>query len=218
MVRKLIILGAGGTSREIAGAVRDVNQRELHWDLLGYLDDDPALHGAQIDGLPVLGLLETAGRSEAQVIIGVARAKNPGVRRSIVERLNLPRERYATIVHPSASVSPHAKTGAGTAILHNVVITSGTVVGDHVLILQNVTMAHDQVVEDFVTIAPGATIAGGVRLKQGSYIGAGSAILDGVSVNEGALVGIGSVVLWDVPAGATVVGNPAQALLNTPRR
>lgn len=199
MVRKLIILGAGGTSREIAGAVRDVNQRELHWDLLGYLDDDPALHGAQIDGLPVLGLLETAGRSEAQVIIGVARAKNPGVRRSIVERLNLPRERYATIVHPSASVSPHAKTGAGTAILHNVVITSGTVVGDHVLILQNVTMAHDQVVEDFVTIAPGATIAGGVRLKQGSYIGAGSAILDGVSVNEGALVGIGSVVLWMFP-------------------
>jgi sugar O-acyltransferase (sialic acid O-acetyltransferase NeuD family) len=218
MVRKLIILGAGGTSREIAGAVRDVNQRQLQWDLLGYLDDDPALHGAQIDGLPVLGPIEAARCSEAQIIIGVARAKDRGIRRGIVERLALPRERYATIIHPSASVSPYAKIGAGTAILHNVVITSGTAVGDHVLISQNVTMAHDQVVEDFVTVAGGAMIAGWVRLKHGSYIGAGSTILDGVTVNEGALVGIGSVVIRDVPAGATVAGNPARVLPNLPRR
>ena len=223
MVRKLIILGAGGTSREIAGAVRDLNQRQSQWDLLGYLDDDAARHGTQVDGLPVLGPIDVAHCAEAHVIIGVARAgvarsQDRGIRGRIVDRLALPAERYATVVHPSASVSPYSKIGAGTAILHNVVITQGTAVGHHVLILQNATLAHDQVVEDFVTIAPAATICGGVRLKQGCYIGAGSTILDGITVNDGALVGIGSVVMQDVPAGATVAGNPARRLPDFPRR
>jgi len=218
MVRKLMILGAGGTSREIAGAVRDLNQRQSQWDLQGYLDDDPALQGTRIDGLPVLGPIDAAHCAEAQVIIGVARAQDRGLRCRIAERLALPAERYATILHPSASLSPYAKTGAGTAILHNVVITQGTAVGDHVLILQNATLAHDQIVEDFVTIAPAATICGGVRLKRGCYIGAGSTIMDGITVNEGALVGIGAVVMQDVPAGATVAGNPARLLPDFPRR
>ena len=42
MIRELLIIGAGGTSREIAGVVDDINRRESHWNLLGFLDDDPA--------------------------------------------------------------------------------------------------------------------------------------------------------------------------------
>ncbi|HYL78865.1 MAG TPA: acetyltransferase [Bryobacteraceae bacterium] len=212
MPAELLILGAGGASREIAGAVADVNRAEPRWKLLGFLDDDPAKQDTHIDGLRVLGTIDSARRSTARIVIGVARWQNPCVRRNIVERLALPRERYATIIHPSASVSPYAQVGNGTAILQNVVITPGTAIGDHVLVMQNVTMAHDQVVEDFVTIAPGAVIAGAVRLKQGCYIGARSVIMNGVTVNEGALVGIGSVVLRDVPAGRTASGNPAHQL------
>jgi maltose O-acetyltransferase len=37
-------------------------------------------------------------------------------------------------------------------------------------------------------------------------------VLKGVTIGDGAIVGAGSVVTRDVPAGATVVGNPAEPL------
>ncbi|MGD6390580.1 DapH/DapD/GlmU-related protein, partial [Xanthomonas citri pv. citri] len=44
------------------------------------------------------------------------------------------------------------------------------------------------------------------------WIGGGASLLPGVAVGDGALIGAGSVVTRDVPAGATVVGNPARVL------
>jgi maltose O-acetyltransferase len=41
-------------------------------------------------------------------------------------------------------------------------------------------------------------------------MGAGAIILPGVTIGNDALVGAGSVVTRDVPAGATVVGDPAR--------
>jgi sugar O-acyltransferase (sialic acid O-acetyltransferase NeuD family) len=216
-VRDLVIIGAGGTSREIADAVDDINRREPRWNLVGFLDDDAAKQGTSVDGIPVLGTIAATADNDAQFIIGIASWRNPEARRGIVVRLGLPPERYATIIHPSALISSHAVIGAGTAILQNVVITPGTIVGDHTLILQNVTMAHDQVVEDCVTIASGATVAGSVRLRAGCYLGAGCTVMNGVTVNGGALVAVGAVVMNDVPAGRTVAGNPARPLPNLRR-
>ena len=51
-------------------------------------------------------------------------------------------------------------------------------------------------------------------VKKGAKIGANASILAGVIIGEGAVVGLGAVVLKDVPAGATVVGNPAR-IINT---
>lgn len=212
VIKDLLIIGAGAFSRQIAGAVADVNRSERRWRLLGFLDDDPAKHGSVIDGLRVLGCAELAIESGARLIIGIASWRNRLARRGVAERLALPRERYATIVHPSASIARDARLGAGTAILQNVVIANGSALGDHVLISPNVSLAHDQVLEDFVTIASGAVVAGYVHVGSNSYIGAGSAIRDGVIVHENAMVGIGAVVIHDVPAGCTVCGNPARPM------
>lgn len=47
-------------------------------------------------------------------------------------------------------------------------------------------------------------------IKKGASIGSGSTIMSNITVGENAIVGAGSVVTKDVPAGATVIGNPAR--------
>jgi maltose O-acetyltransferase len=49
-----------------------------------------------------------------------------------------------------------------------------------------------------------------VRIGRNAWIGGGAIILPGVTIGDDALVGAGSVVTRDVPAGATVFGNPAR--------
>ena len=51
-----------------------------------------------------------------------------------------------------------------------------------------------------------------VAIGSNVWIGGGAIILPGVSVGDDAIVGAGSVVTHDVPAGASVAGNPAQVL------
>ncbi|MNJ61182.1 Maltose O-acetyltransferase [compost metagenome] len=49
-----------------------------------------------------------------------------------------------------------------------------------------------------------------VKIGNNVWIGGGAIILPGVTVGDHAVIGAGSVVTRDVPARATVVGNPAR--------
>jgi len=49
-------------------------------------------------------------------------------------------------------------------------------------------------------------------VRRGATIGANATIMCGVTIGENAVVGAGAVVVKDVPAGTTVVGNPARPL------
>lgn len=52
-----------------------------------------------------------------------------------------------------------------------------------------------------------------IHVGRNVWIGGGAIILPGVRIGDDALIGAGAVVTRDVPAGATVVGNPARVLM-----
>jgi hypothetical protein len=54
----LIFLGAS-PFREVGELVRDINDVAPTFDLRAVLDDDPSLHGTEVEGLPILGSLDT---------------------------------------------------------------------------------------------------------------------------------------------------------------
>ena len=95
-------------------------------------------------------------------------------------------------------IGHRCKVGALTQIPPGVVIEDEVFVGPHACFTN-----------DRRPKAVGAWKRATTLVKKGASIGANATILCGVTIGEGAMVGAGAVVTKDVPAGATVVGNPA---------
>ncbi|HEX4791826.1 MAG TPA: NeuD/PglB/VioB family sugar acetyltransferase, partial [Actinospica sp.] len=214
MGRELYIVGAGGFARETAqvlAACIPAFGKSLR--LLGFLDDDPALTGSSVDGVPVVGPSAAVHDAPyAAVVLCVGNPGDPSARERLADRLGLQPQRYATVVHPSVSVSVDSVVGPGTVLLAQSVLTAGVRVGAHVAMMPRVVLTHDDVVEDFATLGSGVLLGGGVRIGRGAYIGAGAMVREKVAIGAGSVVGMGAVVLHDVPPGEVWVGNPARRL------
>ncbi|GAA4118633.1 sugar O-acetyltransferase [Aminobacter aganoensis] len=97
---------------------------------------------------------------------------------------------------------------AGCTILDTapVRIGAGTMLGPNV---QVYCPEHHR---DPVKRRAGLEIARPVTIGRNAWIGGGAIIRGGVEIGDDAIVGAGSVVTKSVPAGATVVGNPARPI------
>jgi len=213
MTRRLAILGTGGSAYDVLDIVGGLNAQSPTWEVAGFLDDAQAPGSRYLD-LPILGALKDAARFPDCSFINVIGSENSYRRRAeIVHSTGLAAERFATLVHPKASVSPWARLGRGVYVSFGASIGGGVVTGDHVSFSPACVIGHDSVIADCALIAPAAVISGFVRVGGSCYVGAGAMIRQRLQIGDSALVGMGAVVLRDVAPGATVVGNPARLLV-----
>src|SRR5262249_19959611 len=183
------------------------------WTPLGFLDDNPERHGGLVDGLPVLGAVEAlADHPDAAVVLCTGSTRDQASRKRLADRLGLPPERYATVVHAPASLARGTLVGPGGVLLAGVVVTAPQRIGAHVVAMPHVVLTHDDEVGDFATLAARVSVAGTVTVGEGAYLGAGALIREGLAVGRWSLVGMGAVVLSDVPPFEVWVGNPARRL------
>lgn len=212
----LLLVGAGGFARETLELIRAVNRAEPKWDVIGLLDDDPGLRGSAIHGVEVIGPSEVVhDHPHAAVVACVASPDDPMRRLALVSRLDLPPERYTSLVHPTAVVPESAWIGPGSVIHATAVLTADVRVGAHVAVMPAVVLTHDDVVGEGATLGAGARLAGGVTIERGAYIGSGALLRERVVVGEGAIVGMGAVVTRPVPAREVWVGVPAERWRST---
>ncbi|MFF3037087.1 acetyltransferase [Arthrobacter citreus] len=205
----LLLLGAGGLAREVLAAVR----RTEEWRVIGFLDDDPSLHSAKVEGVPVLGGLDTAGDYPGCRFL--ACAGSGSARASMVQALasaGVAEDRFAVFVDRGAYLTEGCTVGAGSIILAGTVLTAAVTVGRHTAVMPNCTLTHDDVLEDYATLASGVCLGGGVHVGPGAYLGMGATVRQGVRLGAGTVVGMGAAVLRDVPGGQTWAGVPAREL------
>ncbi|HEY3750308.1 MAG TPA: NeuD/PglB/VioB family sugar acetyltransferase [Pseudonocardiaceae bacterium] len=208
--RPLLLLGAGGLTKETLVAVRA--QPDV-WRPIGVLDDNPVRHGDNVDGVPVIGATDRVhDYPDAAVVPCVASSQRPTARLRLTERLGLLSDRWATIVHPAASIAPGTVIGEGSIVLAGVVVTAPITIGPYLMAMPHVLLTHDDELAAGVTLAGRATLAGGVKVGCGAYLGQGSMVREGLTIGAGAVLGMGSVVLVDVPDGQTWAGVPARKL------
>jgi len=213
MLKDIIIVGAGGTGREVATVIDEINNLERKWNLLGFLDDDTEKYRKEYNGYPVLGPVNTATNyPTCRFLLVLGNHRDLRLTKKVLDRLGLAGNRFATVVHPSVGLSKYAEVGPGTIVMQNCVIAPNTRVGSHVLVLPGAHIGHDCDVADHVVIAPNAVLLGGVCIREGCYIGANATILQKIKVGPRACVGMGAAVFADVGPDVTVVGNPARLL------
>jgi len=213
--QKLVILGAGGNATVIASAVEDIIAVGGNYEILGYLDDMKE-KGEVINNYPVLGIIPDASSyledKDIMFVYSLLTAKKVDERIDKLMKLNLPIERFATLVHPQATVSRYSSLGKGVVIMPGVVVSPNVSIGNFVLIYANSLIGHDSILEDYCFIANCVSTGSTVVVKKGAYLGSNSSVREKIAIGENSLVGLGAVVLKDVPPGSTVVGNPAKVL------
>ena len=216
MPKPVLLFPFGGNAREALSVIREINRVTQEWDVLGFLDDDPALWGQRFAGASVLGstsLLKEYGDSWLLAVPG--RSQSFTRRLQIIQSLGVPLSRFATVVHPSVFVGEGTQIGNNTVIMPNCVLTAGVTVGNHVVMLPGTVVSHDASIGDGTLIGSNVSISGGVTVEPNCYIGTGAKIIEEITIGSQALVGLGAIVVRDVPEGAVVVGCPARPISKT---
>ena len=159
MLRKLIILGSGGYGR----TVYDVAEQ------LGYsitvLDDSDNEHPLDSFSLYI--------KNDVEFIPAFG---NNEFRLSWLERIEKAGGKPATLVHPSAYISPRAHVSEGCVVLPGAIINARTRIGKGCIINLGATVDHDVLVEDGVHLCIRCIIKGENRISRCEKIEAGEII------------------------------------------
>ena len=215
MMSQLIgIYGASGFGKEVMPLVRQ-HYSQLNQDNIIFIDDGGRLE--QLDGYRVLTYQQFMQHPATQKAVTIAIADSQ-VREKLNAKLVQDNIEIINVIANNALQYDNITMGKGSIICGFVHLTSNIKIGKgfHANIYSYI--AHDCVIGDFVTFAPRVSCNGNVHIEDHAYIGTGAVLRQGTPDNpliigKGAIVGMGAVVTKDVPAGVTVVGNPARPLI-----
>jgi sugar O-acyltransferase (sialic acid O-acetyltransferase NeuD family) len=200
----LILIGAGGHARSCVDVIEQqgsfqiaglVGLSEQHYTQhLGY-----AVIGADVD-LPALA------KTYQDVLIAIGQIQTAEQRIRLYYQATKLEFRFPVIVAPTAHVSPHARLGAGTIVMHGAIVNAGASVGNNCIINNRALLDHDATVADHCHISTGSILNGDVTVGAGSFIGSGSVIKEGVKIGKGCVVGMGLTVRYDLNDGSRFTG------------
>ena len=207
------VYGASGCGRSLMPVARDC----VPHDQTIYFIDDAVKTEQQINGYKAVnyGMFKAIESDEKNVLIAIA---NSNIRQKLAEKLTNDGINIWTVKSQSTVIMDNVIIGNGAALSPFVTIGANAIIGQcfHANLYSYVE--HVCVFGDFVTFAPRVSCNGNVHIEDHAYIGTGAVLRQGTPdkpliIGKGAIVGMGAVVTKDVPAGVTVVGNPARPLI-----
>jgi sugar O-acyltransferase (sialic acid O-acetyltransferase NeuD family) len=205
-MEKLLIFPFNGNGLEALDCIKE------KFELIGFVDDDTKKQGKTKFGFEVFSRDVIKIYKEAKILAVPGSPQSFKYRQEIIGALNISLDRYATVIHPNASVSSKANIGKNVLIMAGVVITSNAVISNHVCILPNSVIHHDTIIGEWTLIGSNVLIAGNVSVGENCYIASGSNVINDISIGNGSLIGLGSNLIKSIPKNSKVVGNPAKPI------
>lgn len=207
------VYGASGCGRGIMPLAREMlRAQSIPADRLVFIDDhrtDDRINGHRTHRYEEFLSLTASAR---YAVIGIS---NGIVREKLAARLKGNGVIPWSVRANNVVIMDEVTIGEGAALSPFVTLTSNIRIGKYFQANLYSYVEHDCIIGDFVTFAPGVKCNGNIVIEDHTYIGAGAVIKQGMPgkplvIGRGAVVGMGAVVTKNVPAGVTVVGNPAR--------
>lgn len=207
---KLILIGGGGHCKSCI----DVIQMEGKYQIVGILDIDEKI-GTTLSGIPYIGTdadIEKHHNQGIHFIITVGQIKTAALRVRIFQELLKINANIAIVISPKAVVSPYAKIGLGTIVMHNSIVNAGATIGVNNILNTACCIEHDVAIGNHCHIATGAFINGDCVIGDQTFIGSQAAIANQISIGKNVIIGIGSVVINNIEDNSCAVGNPSKII------
>ena len=212
MNKKVIIIGGEGNGGVIAACIEDNRKRfgDLEWEVAGFVND----YETQVCGYPVLG-----GTDDVQELL-----KNPDyhfmwgihmISRNILtekpfRKVNIPRERFATIVHKTAFVADSAVLEPGVFVMSNCYVGAQARLGQCSLMMANSLVGHNTTVGPLCHFSVGSITSSYITIGLCSDVTLGAKVIEKVKIGDFAVAGAGSLVTHNIPDYEIHVGTPAK--------
>lgn len=210
--RVIGVFGASGFAREVMPLVeasmqgRQPDVRLVFVDIQG-LDE-------RLNGFDVLSYEQflAIDQPAKQAVIAIS---DSNIRQQVAEQCTSDGVAFLAVQADSVRRLYDTQVEEGAILCHFSQLTSNVRIGRHFHCNIYSYVAHDCVIGDYVTFAPNVCCNGNVHIEDHAYIGTGAILKQGAPdkplvIGAKATVGMGAVVTKDVPAGVTVVGNPAR--------
>ncbi|WP_094897022.1 NeuD/PglB/VioB family sugar acetyltransferase [Bradyrhizobium amphicarpaeae] len=211
----LIVVGASTLGRDAIAVARAQGK----FSVVGIVDDDPG-RASIVDGVPVLGPIDTLAPLFAQVdgyavIVAIGDCRS---RYAVYNRIvrSIPTIRFATIIHPRATLLGDARVDDGSILFPGVVLGPGSHVGLSSVLNANSTIGAGTRLGGFVSIAPGVNLGSDTVIGTGVYFGMGSAVAQQIHIGDWCTIGALSFVRRDTPPGSLIVGSPGKVKKERP--
>lgn len=201
-MKKIILVGGGGHCKSCI----DVIEKGREYGIAGIIDL-PEKQDGSVLGYPVIGTDEDIGRLAAEhpiFLVTAGQIKSAALRKRLFAAIRSAGGRCPVVVSPLAYVSPHARIGEGTVVMHHAVVNAAAVVGRNSIINTRALVEHDAVIGDHCHIATGSIINGGVVVGAETFWGSGAASREYVRIGKKSVVGCHATVKSDLPPGTTL--------------
>ncbi len=176
-MKKVIIIGAGGHSAEITDYITHYNNSvapELCFDVVGYIDDNKESYNNYSFLGPYIGTIKDHEVSQdAEYIMGIA---NIQFRRTIIQNFLEKGARFATLIHPTAIISPSAT------------------VGNFNMLNSRCTIGHDSILGEFNFIGPQVVLSGFTKVGNNNMFGVNSATIPTIEIGDNNTIAAGMII------------------------
>lgn len=202
--RRVILIGAASFAEEVSDLATMAGFEVAAWV--------EGLDRAVVDAAHDPPILWVDDQAAFEPSLPILPAIGSVMRMGIVRRLVGEGRQLATLIHPSAVVSPSATIEPGCVVSPLVVVGARSRIGEGTVLNRGALVGHHTEIGPYSFVGPGANIAGKVVLGEQVYVGAGAVVRDHLCIGERAIIGMGAVAVKNVPADVTVVGVPAAQL------
>lgn len=188
MMKKLLIVGAGGHGRCCLDIVRNLKI----YDTISFLDDNCA--NEIINDCKVIGGINEMDNYYPEykdIFIAIG---NNQLRKKLINKAKCLGYHVVSIIACNAVVSPYASIKDGTIIFNNAVIEANANIGAGCIIAANTTINHDAIIEDHCLINSNSVIRPNSQIGSMSRIGSNCTVTFNAKVKAGSNIEDGCVI------------------------